>query len=102
MTAKRKYNSNSDFYCDHYGQNDSHDTVDCILLKADLNGTSWKNPKHKEHSNYNKVYWHNKQHEVNLLQKENFEERKKYKNKIFYLKNKSKNFETESSHSSKD
>ena len=49
--TNRKSSRKSDFYCDLHVQNDSHDTVNCNFLKAEPNGTSWKNPKHEECSN---------------------------------------------------
>ena len=36
-TAKKKSKMKVNFYCDRHGRNDSHDTVDCKCLKAELN-----------------------------------------------------------------
>ena len=44
-TTKRKSKKKSNFYFYCHGQNNSHDTVDCKFLNAELNGTSWENPK---------------------------------------------------------
>ena len=98
----RKSKRKSDFYCNRHGQNNSHDTVYCKVLKAELNVTSWKNPNQGEYSNKNKVYWQKKQCEVHMLQQDNFEHREKCQKKIAYLKKKSKNRGSESSNSSED
>ena len=102
MFAKRKSKRKSNFYSDRHGQNNIHDTVYCNVLKAEFNGTYSKNTNHKERSNKNKHSRQRKQRKFHLLQKENVEQRKRYKKKITSLKNKSKNRKTESSNSSED
>ena len=69
-SGKKRHNNQSSLYCSLPGENKSHTTRECKVIKA--------RTKDRDNPNYSTKYYKRKSREVNLLEKEAAYQRAKY------------------------